>query len=360
MTEVSPTPGADLDRVPDAVVELDRDRRVSSVNAAVTSLVGYGSAEMVGQDCGELLKPRGLAGQRLLSDQWHSSARLPTVWRIPEHEVRLRRADGGEVRAMVTGRYDRDNTGVVCGAVLVLRDGARRRRGATQGIEVISTVSHELRSPLTSVKGYTSLLINRWDRLADPQKLMMLEQVQHDADRVTRLVGELLDISRLETGRLTLRCQMVDLVALVGRVLDKVRMMEPELAVEVVFPENFPEVYADPDKIEQVLTNLVENAAKYADPQGMRVVGAIGDREVSLAVVDKGAGIPASDLPRVFTKFFRRSETRPTGSGLGLWISRGLVEAHGGRLVVESTLGEGSTFRFTLPLSVPGQLAGAG
>jgi signal transduction histidine kinase len=240
--------------------------------------------------------------------------------------------------------------------VLVLRDGAHRRHAVGDGIEVISTVSHELRSPLTSVKGYTSLLINRWDRLGEDQKRMMLEQVHHDADRVTRLVTELLDISRLESGRLVLRRQMVDLLGLVNVVLEKVRMMESRLVATVEFPENFPHVYADPDKIEQVLTNLVENATKYADPQSLQVTGAIQDGQVAVAVADSGEGIPVSDLPRVFTKFFRRAETRPTGSGLGLWISRGLVEAHGGRLVVESEVGHGSVFRFTLPVDPPKEL----
>jgi signal transduction histidine kinase len=185
---------------------------------------------------------------------------------------------------------------------------------------------------------------------------MMLEQVHHDADRVTRLVTELLDISRLESGRLVLRRQMVDLVPLVNGVLEKVRMMETSLVAEVEFPDDFPHVYADPDKIEQVLTNLVENAAKYADPQSLHVIGGLKDGQVSVAVADRGEGIPDSDLPRVFTKFFRRAETRPTGSGLGLWISRGLVEAHGGRLVVESEVGRGSVFRFTLPIDPPKEL----
>jgi signal transduction histidine kinase len=184
----------------------------------------------------------------------------------------------------------------------------------------------------------------------------MLEQVHHDADRVTRLVTELLDISRLESGRLVLRRQMVDLVSLVNGVLEKVRMMETRLVAEVDFPENFPHVYADPDKIEQVLTNLVENAAKYADPQSLHVTGGLQNGQVSVAVADRGEGIPDSDLPRVFTKFFRRAETRPTGSGLGLWISRGLVEAHGGRLVVESEVGRGAVFRFTLPIDPPKEL----
>ncbi|MDQ6797897.1 MAG: HAMP domain-containing histidine kinase [Actinomycetota bacterium] len=186
---------------------------------------------------------------------------------------------------------------------------------------------------------------------------MMLEQVNHDAARVTRLVTELLDISRLESGRLHLRRQLVDLHALVAAVVEKVRMSEATLDAEVVFPHDFPDVYADPDKVEQVLTNLVENAAKYGDPRGMRITGTDDGDVVTVAVADKGEGIPESDLRRVFTKFFRRAETRPTGSGLGLWISRGLVEAHGGSLVVESEVGRGSTFRFTLPTGIPSELA---
>ena len=356
MTFVEPEGHAELDRLPDAVLECGADRRVKVANQAAADLLGYTNGELVGSDVETLLQPRGSDGERLLSGGWHRSALLRSVVRIPEHEVRLRASDGTDVRVMVTGRYERDEDGTVRCAVVVLRDGTRRRKADAQGIEVISTVSHELRSPLTSVKGYTSLLLNRWERLADEQKLMMLEQVHHDADRVTRLVTELLDISRLDSGKLVLRRQMVDLCELVGVVVEKVRMMEPDVHAEVEFAAGFPRVYADPDKIEQVLTNLVENAAKYADPKGMRVIGAVHGAEVSVAVVDRGEGIPHADLPRVFTKFYRRAETRPTGSGLGLWISRGLVEAHGGRLVVESRVGEGSTFRFTLPTAIPEEL----
>ncbi|MEA2844179.1 MAG: hypothetical protein QOJ69_1850 [Actinomycetota bacterium] len=356
MTGREPQLHPDLDRLPDAVLECDADRRVTSANLAATTLLGYPNGELVGSDVETLLQPRDADGRGLFAGGWHRSALLRSVRTIPEHEVRLRAAGGTEVRVMVTGRYERDAEGRVSSAVLVLRDGTRRRQADAQGIEVISTVSHELRSPLTSVKGYTSLLLNRWERLADEQKLMMLEQVHHDADRVTRLVTELLDISRLESGKLVLRRQMVDLPELVGVVVEKVRMMEADVHAEVEFAAGFPRVYADPDKIEQVLTNLVENAAKYADPKGMRVLGEVGDGEVSVAVVDRGEGIPQRDLPRVFTKFYRRAETRPTGSGLGLWISRGLVEAHGGRLVVESQVGEGSTFRFTLPTAIPEEL----
>jgi hypothetical protein len=193
-------------------------------------------------------------------------------------------------------------------------------------------------------------MLNRWDRLGDEQKKMMLEQVNHDADRVTRLITELLDISRLETGRLVLRRQMVDMARLAASVVEKVGLEYPELDATAEFPSNFPKVYADPDKIEQVLTNLVENACKYGSPLDLRIEGSVADERVSVAVTDRGEGIPTSDLPKVFTKFFRQSVGRPTGSGLGLWISRGLVESHGGELRAESIVGQGSTFTFTLPL----------
>jgi PAS domain S-box-containing protein len=343
----------DLDLLPDAVLRVDAERRVVDANSAITELTGYLPEELRGQRLEDALDPRGGDGKPLLSDGWHPSTRLRSVARIPEQEVRIRRANDGLLRATVTGRYERDDQGNLVGAVLTLRDYGRRAHLAATGIEVVSTVSHELRSPLTSVKGYTSLLLNRWDRLADAQKRMMLEQVHHDADRVTRLVTELLDISRLETGRLVLRRQMVNLAEIAEAVVDHLRLEYPELEVEVSFPPDFPQVYADPDKVEQVLTNLVENAAKYADPKGIRVGGEVckGEEEgmVAVSVADKGEGIPGSDLPRIFTKFFRRAETRPTGSGLGLWISRGLVEAHGGKLTADSTVGTGSIFRFTVP-----------
>ena len=220
-------------------------------------------------------------------------------------------------------------------------------------VEIISTVSHELRSPLTSIKGFTSLLISRWDDIAEDRKLEMLEQVRHDADRVTRMLTELLDISRLETGQLHLRRRPLDLAALAASVVEKVALQEPDLEADVVFPPDFPEVMADADKVEQVLSNLVENAAKYASPRGLRIEGSVSDDGIAVAVTDSGEGIPAEDLPRVFERFFRREEGRPTGTGLGLWISRGLVEAHGGGLTANSVVGEGSTFRFTLPSGPP-------
>jgi signal transduction histidine kinase len=240
------------------------------------------------------------------------------------------------------------------GVVLSLRPIGRRAHLAASGVEVVSTVSHELRSPLTSVKGYTSLLLNRWDRLDDEQKRSMLEQVQHDADRVTRLITELLDISRLETGRLRLRCQMVDIPALAHDVVEKVRIGHPQLRVHIAFPPDLPQVYADPDKVEQVLTNLLENAAKYSPDGGAITLTVRPDGDgVAIAVRDEGIGLPPGAAERIFEAFGRATnalERSLPGLGLGLHICHDIVERHGGRMWAESPgEGQGTIVGFWLP-----------
>ena len=338
-----------FDDLPDPIVRLDADRRIVEANAAAGRLAGQPASGIVGRALVDVFAPRSRDGSPILADDWHPSSRLRSVVGIPEHEVTIAAA-GADLKVRVTGRYERNGDGSITGALLCIRPPRRSASDEPTGSEVVSTVSHELRSPLTSVKGYTSLLLNRWDRLKDEQKKMMLEQVHHDADRVTRLITELLDISRLETGRLVLRRQLTNLAELAQHVVEKLTMTYTDLECDVTFAADFPQVYADPDKLEQVLTNLVENAAKYASTAGMTVVGETHDDHVAIAVTDTGEGIPASDLPMVFKKFFRRDMGKPTGTGLGLWISRGLVEAHGGRLTATSVIGQGSVFRFTLPL----------
>ncbi|HLT15591.1 MAG TPA: histidine kinase dimerization/phospho-acceptor domain-containing protein, partial [Acidimicrobiales bacterium] len=181
----------DLDVLPDAVLVLDRDLCLQALNEAARRLLGPDADARLGQPVGEAFRVRHGSGAPALRGE------------LPPHDgqidLLLARTDGTDVPVTATiGAHD-------AGVVLCLRPAGER-----SGIAIISTVSHELRSPLTSVKGYTSLLLSRWERLSDEQKLTMLEQVLHDADRVTRLVTELLDISRLETGRLVLRRQMVD------------------------------------------------------------------------------------------------------------------------------------------------------
>jgi signal transduction histidine kinase len=320
---------AGWDALPDAVLAIAPDGTLAAGNAAAVDLLGD-LGDRIGRPAVEALHVRDPLGDPIEADGWPAPG--------TQVELLLAHRDGSDVAVTVTAR--RAGGGTVLAA---------RPVGDRSGIAIVSTVSHELRSPLTSVKGYVSLLLNRWDRIDDDKKRDMLAQVHHDADRVTRLVTELLDISRLETGRLVLRRQLVDVARLATSVVDKVAMTHPDLDCRVEVDSEVPEVYADPDKLEQVLTNLVENAAKYGSLRDMVVNGVVEGGHVRVSVSDTGEGIPADDLPRVFTKFFRRDHGRPTGTGLGLWISRGLVEAHGGELTATSEPGRGATFTFTLP-----------
>src|SRR5207248_7501352 len=192
----SPTAAEIIDLLPDAIVVLDAERMITAVNDAAAELLARPAKDLVGASADDMLEPRTRDGKLVWANGWPRAALLTRVRRIPEQEVDVVAGDGRSVRVAVTGRYRRDEAGRLEGVVLALRPIERRNTLAASGVEVVSTVSHELRSPLTSVKGYTSLLLNRWDRLDDDQKRSMLEQVQHDADRVTRLITELLDISR--------------------------------------------------------------------------------------------------------------------------------------------------------------------
>ncbi|KAA0236369.1 MAG: Adaptive-response sensory-kinase SasA [Acidimicrobiales bacterium] len=338
-----------LEQVPDSILCVNRDRTIAAVNARTTDLVGFSAEELVGSDCAEKLDPRLADGRSVWADGWHRSLRLRSVRRLPEQELSLRCSDGTARRVWLTAAVVRDPQSFV--ALMCSLRPVSEIRPTPDGMEVIAACSHELRSPLTSVKGFSQLLMRRWDQLAEDQKFELLEQIHHDAERVSRMVMELLDISRLETGRLKLKPQRVDLVRLVHVVVDKWRLEYPDLVCEFEFAEDFPSVWADPDKIEQVLANLVENSAKYADPAQLRVSGVVSGDRVQIAVEDRGEGIPAEELPHIFEKFYRCRGGRPTGTGLGLWISRGLVEAHAGRLEASSVPGEGSVLTVTLPLT---------
>jgi signal transduction histidine kinase len=282
---------------------------------------------------------------------------------------------GGDREVLVTVQYVRDR-GQVQRLVLCLRDTASRRRLERSRADLVSTVAHELRSPLTSVKGFTATLLAKWDRFTDEQKQLMLATVNADADRVTRLLTELLDVSRIDAGRLELRKQVVDVRERVRRVVAG-HVASGELESRFVVRESgeSPEMWLDPDKLDQVLANLVENALRHGGGvveidvrftdvavdggSGSDVDGGAGSDVdgravpgVEVVVSDHGDGIPTSTRARIFTKFWRGGNRRG-GTGLGLFIVKGIVEAHGGTITTGQTDGGGAQFRFTLPAGAP-------
>jgi signal transduction histidine kinase len=231
--------------------------------------------------------------------------------------------------------------------------------------ELLATVSHELRQPLASIRGLTEMLLGHWADFSDNDKTDMLREVHHNAARVGCLVDELLEASRSVARPPVLQRRETDMAALVARVARSLKISHPELEVSVEQSPRLPKALVDPFKVEQVLANLLENAGQHGSAAGVQVAATLrsarGDDVVEISVSDKGNGIAPGDLPHITEKFFRAAKGRGDGLGLGLWISRQIVEAHGGELMASSVPGEGTTLRFTIPLHprpAAGKLAG--
>lgn len=349
--------GIDPDDLPDGLVVADEQGHVVCFNAAAERITAVRAADALGQRLEKALPLEDLEGRRWwqLTDPYGG---LAIRRRQPERNLLL--PGGREV--LVSARYVRtEPTGPVCRVVVSLRDTEARRRTERSHAELIATVAHELRSPLTSVKGFTATLLAKWARFTDDQKRLMLETVDADADRVTRLIAELLDISRIDSGRLELRRQPVDIGAAVGRHIQAyVAAGQPADRFLLRVEQPLPDLWADPDKIDQVLSNLIENAVRHGDGTvTIDITATASPREgedagTSVTVSDEGPGIPEESMNRVFTRFWRGSKRG--GTGLGLYIVKGIVEAHGGAIEVGRAPGGGAQFRFTLPVAAPAYL----
>ena len=339
------------DDLPDGVVVADETGIVVLVNPAAERLIGRSADETVGRDYTEVLPLTDPAGR-----DWWACTRpydgLRTRTGQPERRLTLLPTHGGEGRELlVTARYVREPGGRVQRLVVALRDTAARERHERSRADLVSTVAHELRSPLTSVKGFTATLLAKWERFNDEQKKLMLQTVNHDADRVTRLISELLDVSRIDSGRLELRKQVVDIPQQVERIIaGRVASGEPPERFELACEDGLPEMWVDPDKLDQVIGNLLENAVRHGSGTIAIDVRRHGEG-VEVTVADEGEGIPDEVMSRIFTKFWRG--TRRGSTGLGLYIVKGLVEAHGGSIEVSRAPGGGALFRFVLPAGRP-------
>ncbi|MCP2340831.1 sensor histidine kinase [Actinomadura rupiterrae] len=347
-----PVPGAvEPDDLPDGLLVAGPDGLVEVFNAAARRLTGVAADAALGSDFRDVLPLHDAEGR----DWWKCAAPydgLNTRSRHPEQTLFL--PDGTEL--LVSAAYRRDGAGRVERFTVTLRDAARRARRERDRADLVSTVAHELRSPLTSVKGFTATLLAKWHRFNDDQKLVMLETVNADADRVTRLITELLDVSRIEAGRLEMRRQVVDLAEEVRKIIaGRVAAGDPADRFRFEARGELPELWLDPDKMDQVLGNLVENAVRHGAGTVTIVVEPDAHKEgAAVSVRDEGEGIPPEAAQRVFRQFWRGPASgRRGGTGLGLYIVKGLVEAHGGTITVRRAPGGGAEFRFTVPAGAP-------
>jgi signal transduction histidine kinase len=381
------------DDLPDGLVMADHVGRIVVFNQAATRLTGVAALNALGRDVRQVLPLRDAEGRGWWAcvDPYRG---LSTRTRHPELPLYL--PDGSEF--LVTMGYVRVprctpaagqdwpgpvRPGDVQRLAISLRGTQQRVRLERSRADLVSTVAHELRSPLTSVKGFTATLLAKWTRFTDDQKRVMLETVNADADRVTRLITELLDVSRIEAGRIEVHRQLVDIPQRAEKILaGRVAAGDPPGRFRIVAPEELPETWLDADKVDQILGNLVENAVRHGagtvtiviqpvddlparamtHPGGTGAVNgsvaAYGSANasanacaVAVSVRDEGDGVPPEMVPRIFRQFWRAK--RRGGAGLGLYIVKGLVEAHGGTITVQRAPGGGAEFRFTMPAGLP-------
>ncbi|HEU5037188.1 MAG TPA: ATP-binding protein [Nocardioides sp.] len=335
-----------LDALADGAVLAGPDGAVTAINTVAARLLGADDA--VGRPLADVLALRDQDGRDWFSTNVPYDG-LPTRTAVPEQSWLL--PDGTEV--LVVARLHRPSLHEPVSHVAVsIRSGRGRARLDRERSDLVATVAHELRSPLTGVKGFVQALLSRWDKLNDDQKKLMLTTVSADSDRLSRLIAELLDVARIDTGRLQLHPRPVDPETLVRRVVDSVGASTSRPVVVQAAP-GLPEITVDPDKFVQVVTNLVENAVRHGsgtvtvtlDPVGP------GDRptDLRLVVEDEGEGIAPDLRRRVFTKFWKYGPSG--GSGLGLYLVNGLVEAHGGSVAIGDADAGGARIAVTLPAS---------
>jgi signal transduction histidine kinase len=353
------------DELPDGLVVADETGRVVVYNRAAVRLTGIPAEQAIGKYVYDVLPFRDDDGRDwwMFVDPYNG---LATRTRHPERSLVLGEGSAGDsggasprdnTELLVSVGYVRDGrSGPVRRLMITLRGAQQRARLERSRAELVSTVAHELRAPLTSVKGFTATLLAKWSRFNDDQKRVMLETVNADADRVTRLITELLDVSRIESGRMEVRRQLVDVPERARKIIaGRVASGDPEDRFRLEEANDLPETWLDADKIDQILGNLVENAVRHGAgivTIMVRRARVSGDQEaIVVSVRDQGEGIPPEMALRVFRQFWRGK--RRGGTGLGLYIVKGLIEAMNGEIAVTRAPGGGAEFRFTLPAGTP-------
>ncbi|PYJ84225.1 MAG: PAS domain-containing sensor histidine kinase [Verrucomicrobia bacterium] len=328
----------------EGVLLLDGNGRVRLVNQALEHLFGL-KGDIRGRTTMEALRLHEL--QELVS-------RVRVEGQVLGFELELPGLDNRCLQVNATGLLDRG--GMQQGMILVFHDLTRLKQLENTRQEFVANVSHELRTPLSMIKGYVETLIN--GAKDDPNvATRFLRTIEKHADRLTYLIEDLLTISRLESGQIVLNLQKVGLRSVAEDVMEDLqsRAGDKKVNLENQVPDDVV-VRADADRVQQVIFNLVDNAIKYGRPEGNVWINArlAGGEFAEVSVRDNGPGIPPDSIDRVFERFYRADKARSReqgGTGLGLSIVKHIVQSHGGEVWVESELGRGTSFFFTLPLT---------
>lgn len=336
----------------EGILTVDNALRIIDFNPAMQHLTGWRESEVLGRFYFEVLRPRDRFGNELgLEDSPILQAYAGQL--VVNREMILTTRDGQGVDVSVTASCVRSSRGEPVNGILNVRDITLERQQEEQRSTFISVISHELQTPIAIIKGYASTLAHM-DTPLEPKALQTrLTAIEEEADRLNKLVANLLYASRIQAGGILMEVGPLDLRPLIESVVRRLLARNADVGVTLDLPEQLPMVMADRDRIEEVLQNLLDNAVKYSPRQRTLAIScrATGE-EVITSVSDAGMGISLRDQEHIFDRFHRvgdpLAQSMP-GAGLGLYICRAIIEAHGGYIWVESTLRQGSTFSFSLP-----------
>lgn len=344
--------------LPEALAVLDTRGIIVQINAAALTLLGLERAQVEGRPWSAIvpiLSPRGPRAGPLevgaAAAAWPASG--PETFEL---EAVVQPAGGdAPVHVALIAALLRDTAGALQGGVVVGRDVTSARVREAGKDAFIAMAAHELRAPLSTLRGYAQLARANARSAGLPAISATMDKTLRQVDHLNGLIGDLLDVSRMHLGRIDIqRAAIGNVEAFVHDVVEQHRAAAPTRTIEIVAAAALPALCADPRRLQQVLVNLLDNAIKYSpDDSPIRVVLAGAGDELQMSVHDQGIGIPAAEQEHIFQRFYRGAGAphRSSGLGVGLFIANQIVEAHGGTMWVRSAEGAGSAIGFTLPIA---------
>lgn len=339
-----------LESAADGILILDAALNIERCNGAFEKLFGQSRNEITNKNHAEIIKwkkePQGNTLEEAVSNGWPLT---PNATLYVEGDLARPLPTPLPVGITYAPLIDEENK--LRNVILSVRDITHFRTADEIKATFISIVSHELRTPVALIKGYASTLRRddaKWDKRTISDSLTVIEE---EADRLSKMVDDLLDASRLQAGGLSLNHADVSLPSLALRVEARFSAQSPKHKIITDFPENFPVILGDENRLEQVVSNLVSNALKYASEGEIKISGSVTPEQVIVCVSDQGPGIDNKDIPHIFDRFYRSTSAvkQTKGAGLGLYLARAIVEAHGGRIWADATVGSGARICFSLP-----------
>lgn len=348
-----------LDSLYDAVIAIDRFGKVAVANSAITKMIGYSPNELIGQSLEHFFTIQDRNGIAVpLTDIYKNASvqinfdeNMPFMYLIGRHDQKT------PTQIYCSATPSTDKSGIK--TILLFRDVGKQNDYASIQLDFVSMASHELRTPLTSIIGYLSVFMDENKAMFNKDQTEFLNRIMISAKQLASLIENLLNVSKVERNAFSINSQSIDWAAFLAKAIEdnRINAANKNISLDLKLPSQLPKVNADPIRILEVVNNLISNAINYTKEGGHIEVGAnIQNNEVLTYVRDNGMGIPKHAQAHLFTKFFRvkgalDQSSNSKGTGLGLYLTKSIVDLHHGRIWVESEQGKGSTFYFTLHAS---------